>query len=104
MQQTYEVTYRQMVLIGIGVGFVLGLIPLALGLYRGQRKLAIIGFAASIVAGAAWSLFSLIVVIVFVWLILRKPSARVAEGASAAASASVSDEETASAGADIDVP
>ncbi len=102
MQQTYEVTYRQMVLIGLGVGFVLGLIPLALGFYRGQRKLAIIGFAASVVAGAAWSLFSLIIVLVFVWLILRNPSARAAEGASAAALPSAADEARSSANADVD--
>lgn len=89
-----------MVLIGIGVGFVLGLIPLALGMYRGQRKLALIGFIASIVAGGAWSLFSLIVVLVFVWLILRKPTARTAEGASAAALAGASEEASASANAD----
>ncbi len=61
-------------MIGLGVGLVLGLIPLALGLYKGKKKLAIIGFLASIVAGAAWSIFSLIIVLVFVWLILRNPN------------------------------
>ncbi len=91
-----------MVLIGLGVGFVLGLIPLALGLYRGKRKLAFIGFAASVVAGGAWSLFSLIVALIFVWLILRKPSTGAAEGASASALAGVSEEASASASADAD--
>jgi hypothetical protein len=47
-----ELTYLQMTLIGM--------------------KLAIWGLVASIAAGAAWSLFSLVAVIVFIWLILRK--------------------------------
>jgi len=71
--QKIELTYFQMVLIGIAVGFVLGLIPLVLGIIKGKKKLALWSFVASIAAGAAWSLFSLITVIVFVWLILRKP-------------------------------
>jgi hypothetical protein len=69
-----ELTYFQMILIGMGVGLVLGLIPLILGIVKGKRKLAIWGFVASIAAGAAWSVLSLITVIVFIWLILRKPS------------------------------
>lgn len=68
-----EITYFQMTLIGIGVGFVLGLIPLVLGIIKRKKKLALWGFVASIAVGAAWSLFSLITVIVFVWLILRNP-------------------------------
>ena len=79
--QRYEVTYFQMIMIGLGVGFVLGLIPLGLGWYKGKKKLAIIGFLASIAAGAAWSLFSLIIVLVFIWLILRNPQTATAETA-----------------------
>jgi hypothetical protein len=67
-----ELTYLQMTLIGMGVGLVLGLIPLILGIVKGKKKLAIWGLVASIAAGAAWSLFSLVAVIVFIWLILRK--------------------------------
>jgi len=70
-----ELTYLQMTLIGMGVGLVLGLIPLILGIIKGKKKLAVWGLVASIAAGAAWSLFSLITIIVFIWLILRKPAA-----------------------------
>jgi hypothetical protein len=62
-------------MIGLGVGLVLGLIPLALGIYKGKRKLGIAGLIVSVAAGAAWSLFSLIAVLVFVWLILRNSAA-----------------------------
>ncbi|HEY8563204.1 MAG TPA: hypothetical protein VIL74_22695 [Pyrinomonadaceae bacterium] len=68
-----ELTYFQMVLIGVGIGAVLGLVPLILGLVKGKKKLAIIGFFASIAAGAAWSVLALLVMIIFIWLILRKP-------------------------------
>lgn len=72
--QKIEITYTQMIMIGIGIGLVLGLIPLILGLVKGKKQLAIWGFLASTAAGAAWSLLSLITVIVFIWLILRKPA------------------------------
>jgi hypothetical protein len=70
--QRIELTYLQMTLIGMGVGLILGLIPLILGIVKGRKKLAVWGFFASIAAGAAWSLFSLVTVIIFSWLILRK--------------------------------
>jgi hypothetical protein len=70
--QKIELTYLQLTLIGMGVGLVLGLIPLILGIIKGKKKLAIWGFVASIAAGAAWSLLALVTVIVFIWLILRK--------------------------------
>jgi hypothetical protein len=69
-----ELTYLQLVLIGMGVGFILGLIPLILGLIKGKKKLAILGLVASIAAGTIQSLLALITVIVFIWLILRKPA------------------------------
>jgi hypothetical protein len=67
-----ELTYLQLLLIGMGVGLILGLIPLILGLIKGRKKLAIWGLAASIAAGTIQSVLSLITVIVFIWLILRK--------------------------------
>jgi SNF family Na+-dependent transporter len=69
-----ELTYLQLVLIGMGVVFILGLIPLILGLIKGKKKLAILGLVASIAAGTIQSLLALITVIVFIWLILRKPA------------------------------
>ena len=71
--QRIELTYTQLILIGMGIGLALGLIPLILGIIKGKTKLALWGFFASIAAGAAWSLLSLVVVIVFIYLILRKP-------------------------------
>ena len=70
--QRIELTYLQMTLIGMGVGFVLGLIPLILGIAKGKKKLALWGFVASIGTGAVWSILSLLTAIVFIWLILRK--------------------------------
>jgi Na+/melibiose symporter-like transporter len=75
--QRIELTYTQMIMIGMGVGLLLGLIPLILGMVKGKKKLAVWGFAASILAGAAWSLLSLLTVIVFIWLILRNPVQKV---------------------------
>lgn len=73
--QQIEVTYLQMVLIGVGVGAVLGFVPLVLGIIKGKKKLALWGFVASIAGGAVWSLLSIVVVSVFVWLILKKTPA-----------------------------
>jgi hypothetical protein len=70
--QQIELTYLQMTLIGMGVGLILGLIPLILGIVKGKIKLAVGGFFASIAAGAIWSVIALLTVIVFVWLIVRK--------------------------------
>jgi len=67
-----ELTYLQLVLIGMGVGLILGLIPLVLGIIKGEKKLAIWALIASILAGAAQSFLALITVIVFIWLIFRK--------------------------------
>ena len=66
-----ELTYLQLTLIGMGVGLILGLIPLILGIIKGKKKLAIWGLVASIAAGTIQSLLALITVIVFIWLILR---------------------------------
>ncbi len=69
-----RVTFWDLVLIGVGVGVVLGLIPLILGFVKGRRNLGIYGFVASIIGGGAISsVLSLIIVVVFVWLILKKP-------------------------------
>lgn len=75
--QRIELTYLQMTLIGMGVGFVLGLIPLILGIAKGKKKLALWGFVASVGAGAVWSVLSLLTAIVFIWLILRNPVQKV---------------------------
>lgn len=59
-------------LIGGVIGVVFGLVPLIYGRIKGKAKLGIIGFIVSIVAGAIWAVLPLIVMITFVFLILRK--------------------------------
>lgn len=66
-----ELTYFQLILIGMGVGLILGLIPLILGIIKGKKKLAVWALVASVAAGAIQSFVALITVIVFIWLILR---------------------------------
>ena len=56
--QRIELTYTQLIMIGMGIGLFLGLIPLILGIVKGKRKLALWGFFASIAAGAAWKKFA----------------------------------------------
>lgn len=68
------VNFWVLVLIGVGVGVVLGLIPLILGFVKGKRNLGFYGFTASTVGGAISSILSLIVVGIFIWLILKKPN------------------------------
>lgn len=72
--QPFRITFWNLVLIGVGIGVVLGLIPLILGFVKNKRSLGIYGFIASIIGGAISSILSLIIVIVFVWLILKKPN------------------------------
>jgi hypothetical protein len=71
-----RVTFWNLVFVGVGIGVVLGLIPLILGLVKNRRDLGIYGFIASIIGGALSSILSLIVVIVFTWLILKKSVAK----------------------------
>lgn len=72
--QPFRITFWNLVLIGVGIGVVLGLIPLILGFVKNKRTLGIYGFVASIIGGSLSSILSLIIVIVFVWLILKKPA------------------------------
>ena len=59
--------------IGLGVGFLFGLVPLIYGRIKGKARLGLIGFIVSIVAGAVWSILPLFVMLTFVFLILRDP-------------------------------
>lgn len=70
-----KITVYQLFLLGIAVGVVLGLIPLLLGIFRKKTKLALLGFACSVIGGAVSSFIALVVVVVFVWLILKKSTA-----------------------------
>lgn len=58
----------------IGLGILLGAVPLILGFVRKERSYAVFGFLGSIIGGAILGLFlSIPVAAIFTWLILRKP-------------------------------
>ena len=57
------------------IGLVLGLIPLILSFRRGKKNLGIIALVASILLSLLSPILSLVAVIVFIILILRKPAA-----------------------------
>lgn len=59
--------------INAAVGFVLGLIPLGFGYFRGRTKLGVLGIVSSVLGGALVGLFlSVPAVVLFMWLIIRK--------------------------------
>lgn len=62
------------------VGFVLGLIPLGFGYFRGRTKLGVLGIVSSVLGGALVGLFlSVPAVVLFMWLIIRKNESPAAE-------------------------
>lgn len=72
---TYYEFITYLALFGIVMGILLGLIPLILGIKRNKRSYGLYGLVASIISGIFSPVLSIIVVAVFVWLILRKPTA-----------------------------
>ncbi len=61
-------------LAGLILGFLLGLIPLFLGIKKHNRKYGVYGFIGSIIGGAILGVFlSFPIAAVFTWLILKKP-------------------------------
>lgn len=59
-------------LLNIGIGIILGAIPLILGFLRKKRKYAMFGFIGSIIGGAILGIFlSIPIATVFTWLITR---------------------------------
>ena len=60
--------------VNVGVGFVVGLIPLIIGFVKKNIKFGAIGFVGSIVGGALLGIvLSVPVAAVFTWLIIRGP-------------------------------
>jgi hypothetical protein len=85
--QIYQEYFYQILLAGIGIGFLLGLIPLILGYKKERRRYGVAGFSASIACGAFSPILSIITVSIFIWLILRKPKADVSPAGTGNASA-----------------
>jgi len=60
-------------LIGAGVGLIIGLIPFAYGWAKGKLKLGLLALVISAVVGGAISaLLSLLVAVIFIFLIARR--------------------------------
>ena len=73
-----ELDFYRITMIGAALGFLLGLIPLVLGLIKKERKYAMFGFLGSLIGGALLGIFlSIPVTAIFTWLILRKPKTTV---------------------------
>ncbi len=70
---TYTQAILYIALIGLVIGFLIGLIPLILGIKKEKRNYGYYGFAASTLLGLISPILSIIAVAVFSWLILRKP-------------------------------
>jgi hypothetical protein len=62
-------------LAGAALGFILGLLPLILGIVKGKARLGLIALLCSVVGGAIFILLSVIPVVIFTWMILKKPAA-----------------------------
>jgi MFS family permease len=73
---TYTEAILYLALFGIVIGILLGLIPLILGIRKKKRQYGIFGFIASIIGGAISPILAAIVVAIFTWLILRKPTVK----------------------------
>lgn len=82
MEQTTTITTYQLFLIGLGIGFVLGLIPLLVGIFKKNTKLGIIGFISTFIGGAIWSVLALLVAIVFTVLLFIKSKSSLNESES----------------------
>jgi len=73
---TTQQALMYVLLINGAIGFVIGLIPLILGIVKKKARIGIYGLLASTVGGALLGLLlSIPAVVIFVWLILKKPTA-----------------------------
>ena len=73
IREFYERNFYYILLADIGIGLLIGLIPLILGIRRKKRNLGIIGFVSCGLVGGFTPLVSILVAAIFAWLILRGP-------------------------------
>jgi hypothetical protein len=78
----YRLTTQQallfVALINAAIGLVIGLIPLITGIVKKKVRLGVYGLLASTVGGALLGLLlSIPAAVIFMWLILKKPTAPV---------------------------
>ena len=72
---TYDELSAYLIAGSVIIGVLLGLIPLILGIKKKNRKYGMYGFVGSVIGGAITYIISIIVVLIFSWLILRKSKA-----------------------------
>jgi hypothetical protein len=75
MELTYTQFYLYLVIGQVIIGIILGLIPFFLGRKRGKASLGNWGLLVTIIAGAISPLGAIISVAIYIWLILKKPTA-----------------------------
>lgn len=72
VQLNYQEAFFWGIVINAGIGFVLGLIPLIIGIVKRNFKYGIFGHVAATVGGAVLGIFlSVPAAIIFTWLILK---------------------------------
>lgn len=69
LTQTEFIIY--VLIAGMGIGFLLGLIPLITGIVKKKVKLGVFGLIASTLGGVLGLLLSVPIVVIFMWLILK---------------------------------
>ncbi|MGH7783403.1 MAG: hypothetical protein ACREO5_06150, partial [Candidatus Binatia bacterium] len=82
MDITSQLTQQDLMyfaLIGAGIGLLLGLVPLVVGIRKGKVRLGVLAAVLSTLAGAVSPLLSVIVIVIFLWLTIRKGSKSTAD-------------------------
>lgn len=76
LRLSYREALIYAILINAFIGFLLGLIPMLVGFFKQKKRLGVFGLLSSTFGGAILGIFlSIPAVAVFLWLILKKPSA-----------------------------
>lgn len=71
--QDFEITPTQLILFNVGLGFVIGLIPLFLSLLKRRFKLGFLGLVVCTVAGLILGIYlALPAALLFIYLIFRR--------------------------------
>jgi hypothetical protein len=74
IKQIWDQYYYYILVLDILIGFVLGAIPLILGIRRNKRTIGMVAFVVSGLIGGLSPIFSLIAAAIFTFVILRKPA------------------------------
>ena len=70
--ELHEKYFYYILIADVGIGLLIGLLPLILGIARKQRNLGIIGLVSSGVFGGLFPISSIVVAAVFTMLIVRR--------------------------------